>query len=274
MFAGALTLPSKYAGAQGRERVDEYVELATPPGFQLSAPGGRAADYYTDTQRVGIGSGSAAPVTDNLLESAGITKRAPYKMEVPAPQLSVTESGYNVIGGSYRTPRSGSFAGVGLAPISPQAVSPASSTFPITSPVLGSATAQITEPIVAPALAPVQSFQSFTFGFEPPPVPRIDVPPPVTGFFGLPPALSDDPFRGKSLKAATRTKAAGRRLPVMANLFEVFEYEARTGREYRHPRGMAAEAAFSESLATGTDFFTGRKPSRSRRKKSRRFSLW
>jgi hypothetical protein len=130
---------------------------------------------------------------------------------------------------------------------------------------------------------------NFNFGFgETGEVPPLT--PPVPLFGGSP--LGDDPFRSGRIFSESGTKGKGRRLPVMANLFEVFAYEGRGKGEYRHPTGPAAEVGFSEALASGSDFFSssfGKGKSRSvgrakpftlgigkiaKSKKSKRFKLW
>ena len=116
-------------------------------------------------------------------------------------------------------------------------------------------TAQLTVPqtrtdtITAPSRVP-----TWDFNFEMPGIGEVPPPPIIGGL--LPPALGDDPFRGARIGERAGTKGAGRRLPVMANLFEVFEVEARTGREYRHPVGPKAEWGFAQALASGSDYFT------------------
>ena len=51
-----------------------------------------------------------------------------------------------------------------------------------------------------------------------------------------------------------RGRKGGARLKPMANLFDVFKYESRTGKEFVHERTPRSEAAFSEALAGGYDF--------------------
>ena len=115
----------------------------------------------------------------------------------------------------------------------------------------------ITIPAVKTPTTPKTLAPSLTFTPAiTPTIPNINVP--GFAFAGAPflPRLTGSPFRPTRPAVTPRGRVGRRRLPAMANLFEVFEYEARTGREFKHPVSAVETSRFERSLATGSDFFT------------------
>lgn len=210
------------------------------------------------------------------------------------PSGGYPSSNYNIPSGMYAMKPSG-YASVPSGSISPSLdmdysfFAPSKSAAGSPSVALPSSMASIGSAVSGPSSVPSSTSPLFSMPSAPlPRSPKVigpEVPVVVS------PNFSKDLFQPKKGSRELKIflgEGKGARLKPMANLFQVFESEARTGREFVHPRSQRAEAAFSESLATGTDFFAtkgmyrGGTPAKQfklgirgkKKSKSKRFSLW
>ena len=277
-FSGGMSFPSVYSAARSRVIVEEYVPLNVPPGFE--GPVGVYSSSLT----------MSSPLSPSLSSTTWALVK-PEPAVVPLVGTKMPKSGSGEIIGGMR-PRA-----TAVIPTTDIGVGRGAGVIPQLDTGLGGEVGSDTKiihevvPVEIPATVTLPGSGSFSgFNFKPPDI-TITPGGGIGGGFAMP-KLGDDPFRGSGFGTSRKGARDKKRPNPMANLFQVFEYEGRTGREFAHPSGLKAEAAFAGSLATGTDFFargygkgkSSRKTSAkgftlgigkaSKSKKSKRFKLW